>query len=55
LYGHLAQARIKSAAGDFDGALAEAKAAEAATPVDAQKQVIHVLVTRLEQKQDINK
>jgi hypothetical protein len=55
LYGHLAQARIKSAAGDFDGALAEAKAAEAATPVDAQKQNIHVLVTRLEQKQDINK
>src|SRR6185437_10802316 len=55
VFGHLAQARIKSAAGDFDGALTEAKAAEAATPIDAQKQNIHVLVTRLEQKQDINK
>jgi tetratricopeptide (TPR) repeat protein len=55
VFGHLAQARIKSAAGDFDGALTEAKAAEAATPIDAQKQNIHALVTRLEQKQDINK
>jgi Protein of unknown function (DUF2911) len=55
VFGHLAQARIKSAAGDFDAALAETKAAEAATPIEAQKQNIHVLVSRLEQKQDINK
>jgi len=55
VFGHLAQARIKSAAGDFQAALTEAKAAEAAAPIDAQKQNIHALVTRLEQKQDINK
>jgi hypothetical protein len=55
LFGHLAQARIKSAAGDFDGALAEAKAALAAAPSDAQKQSIKPLIDRLQAKQDINK
>jgi len=55
VFGHLAAARIKSAAGDFDGALAEAKAAEAAAPIDAQKQNIRLLEGRLQQKQDINK
>lgn len=55
LAGHLAQARIKSAAGDFDGALTEAKAAEAATTIDAQKQNIRTLIGRLQAKQDINK
>jgi hypothetical protein len=55
VFGHLAQARLKSAAGDYEGALAEAKAAEAATPLDAQKQNIRVLEGRLQQKQDINK
>jgi len=55
VYGHLASARLKSAAGDFDGALTEAKAAEAATPIDAQKQSIKVLIGRLQSKQDINK
>jgi hypothetical protein len=53
--GHLASARLKSAAGDFDGALAEAKAAEAASTIDAQKQNIRILIGRLESKQDINK
>jgi tetratricopeptide (TPR) repeat protein len=53
--GHLAAARLKSAAGDFDGALAEAKAAEAAATIDAQKQNIRILIGRLESKQDINK
>jgi tetratricopeptide (TPR) repeat protein len=53
--GHLASARLKSAAGDFDGALAEAKAAEAAATIDAQKQNIRILIGRLESKQDINK
>ena len=53
--GHLASARLKSAAGDFDGALAEAKAAEAAATIDAQKQNIRILIVRLQSKQDINK
>ena len=55
VYGHLASARLKSAAGDFDGALAEAKAAEAAATIDAQKQNIRILIGRLQSKQDINK
>src|SRR5262245_19370517 len=55
VYGNLAQARIKSAAGDFDGAAADAKQAQAAAPTDAQKQSIQALITRLDAKQDINK
>lgn len=53
--GHLASARLKSAAGDFDGALAEAKAAEAASTIDDQKKNIRILISRLQSKQDINK
>ena len=55
VFGHLASARLKSAAGDFDGALTEAKAAEAAATIDAQKQNIRILIGRLQSKQDINK
>jgi Protein of unknown function (DUF2911) len=55
VFGHLAQARIKSAAGDFAGALSDAKQAQAAAPTDAQKQAIKGLIDRLEAKQDINK
>lgn len=55
VFGHLAQARIKSAAGDFDGALAEAKAAQAAAPSEQQKGAIKGLIDRLQVKQDINK
>jgi hypothetical protein len=55
VYGSLAQARIKSAAGDFAGAAADAKQAQAAAPTDAQKQSIQALITRLDAKQDINK
>ena len=55
VYGSLAQARIKSAAGDFAGALNDAKQAQVAAPTDAQKQSIQALITRLEAKQDINK
>jgi len=55
VYGSLAQARIKSTAGDFAGALNDAKQAQAAAPTDAQKQSIQALITRLEAKQDINK
>src|SRR5881275_2246938 len=55
VYGSLAQARIKSAAGDFAGAESDAKQAQAAAPTDAQKQSIQALITRLDAKQDINK
>src|SRR6266496_3568071 len=55
VYGHLAEARIKSAAGDFTGATAEATQAQNAAPTDAQKQSIKALIDRLEAKQDINK
>ena len=55
VYGHLAQARIKSAAGDFAGATAEATEAQNAAPTDAQKQSIKALIDRLQSKQDINK
>src|SRR6184192_666626 len=53
--GYLAQARIKSAAGDFAGATAEATQAQSAAPTDAQKQSIKALIDRLQSKQDINK
>ena len=55
VYGNLAQARIKSAAGDFAGAANDAKQAQAAAPTDAQKQSIQALINRLDSKQDINK
>src|SRR6266496_1188408 len=55
VYGHLAEARIKSAAGDFTGATAEATQAQNAAPTDAQKQSIKALIDRLQSKQDINK
>jgi tetratricopeptide (TPR) repeat protein len=55
VFGYLAQARIKSAAGDFAGALNDAKQAQDAAPSDAQKQAIKGLIDRLEAKQDINK
>jgi hypothetical protein len=55
VYGYLAQARIKSAAGDFAGATNDAKQAQTAAPTDVQKQSIKALIDRLESKQDINK
>src|SRR5213080_3008214 len=55
VYGSLAQARLKSAAGDFAGAANDAKQAQAAAPTDAQKQSIQALINRLDAKQDINK
>src|SRR5438874_6690102 len=55
VFGHLAQARIKSAVGDFDGALNEARAAQAVAISDQQKQSIKSLIDRLQAKQDINK
>ncbi len=55
VYGYLAQARIKSAAGDFAGAASDAKKALAAAPTEGQKQAIKGLVDRLDARQDINK
>src|SRR5437762_3445819 len=55
VFGYLAQARIKSAAGDFAGALNDAKQAQAAAPSEGQKQAIQGLIDRLQAKQDINK
>src|SRR6476660_2354873 len=46
VYGSLAQARLKSAAGDFAGAANDAKQAQTAAPTDAQKQSIQALITR---------
>jgi tetratricopeptide (TPR) repeat protein len=55
MFGHLASARLKSAAGDFAGAADEVKQAQAASPSDEQKKALQALVERLNAKQDINK
>src|SRR4029434_4525070 len=55
VFGYLAQARLRSAAGDFAGALSDAKQAQAAAPSDAQKQAIKGLSDRLESTQTMNK
>jgi hypothetical protein len=55
IYGHLAQARLKSAAGDFPGAIDEMKKAQAAATSDAQKTGLQPLIDRLQTHQDINK
>jgi len=55
VFAHLANARIKSAAGDFTGAAEDAKKAQAAATSDQQKNNIKLLIDRLQAKQDINK
>jgi hypothetical protein len=55
VFGYLANARIKSAAGDFAGAADDAKKAQAAAPSEQQKNNIKLLIDRLQAKQDINK
>src|SRR5438874_6366103 len=55
VFGYLAQARIKSAAGDYAGALNDAKQAQAAAPSEGQKQAIQGRVDRLQAQHDINK
>lgn len=55
VFGHLAQARIKSAAGDFDGAATEVKAALAVAVSEQQKSALKPMLDRLAAKQDINK
>lgn len=54
-FGHLSNARIKSAAGDFAGAVEDAKKAQAVAISDQQKANIKILIDRLQAKQDINK
>ena len=55
VFGHLAQARIKSAAGDFAGAAESVKQAQAVALSDEQKKALQALIDRLNAKQDINK
>jgi len=52
--GHMAQARLNSAAGDYDKAVAEMKAALAAGAPDQQQPGIANYIKRLENKEDIN-
>src|SRR3954470_14585061 len=54
-FAHLANARIKSAAGDFAGAAEDAKKAQAVAISDQQKTAIKGMIDRLNAKQDINK
>lgn len=55
VYTLLAQARLASNAGDFDKALKDAKAAQAAAPNEGQKKAIQGLIDRLAKKEDVNK
>lgn len=54
LFGHMAQARIKSHAGDYPGAAEELKAGIAVTPEGAQKEALKGMLDKLNAKQDIN-
>jgi len=55
-FGHVANARIKSAAGDFAGAAEDAKKGLSVAGSDQQlKQSIQRLIDRLQTKQDVNK
>jgi tetratricopeptide (TPR) repeat protein len=55
VFGHLSQARIKSAAGDFVGAAESAKQAQAVALSEEQKKTLQGLIEKLNAKQDINK
>ncbi len=54
-FGHLANARVKSAAGDFAGAAEDVKKAQAVAISDQQGTALKPLLERLQAKQDINK
>ena len=54
-FGHLANARLKSAAGDFSGAAEDVKKAQAVAISDQQRTALKPLIDRLQAKQDINK
>ena len=53
--GHLAQARLKSAAGDFAAASEAVKKAQSAAPTEEQKASLQPLLEKLQAKRDINK
>lgn len=55
LFGHMAQARIKSHAGDYAGAAEQLKQGIAVTPDGAQKEALKGMLDKLNAKQDINK
>ncbi len=55
LGGYLAQARLKSAAGDFAGAAEAMKKAQSVSPSEDQKKSLQPLIDKLQAKQDINK
>ena len=55
VFGHLSQARMKSAAGDFAGAAESVKQAQAVAMSEEQKKTLQGLIDRLNAKQDINK
>ncbi|MGA2589371.1 MAG: DUF2911 domain-containing protein [Bryobacteraceae bacterium] len=52
--GHLALARVDSAAGDFSNAVKEIKAAQTAGVAEQQKSNVEKLLERLEKREDIN-
>jgi tetratricopeptide (TPR) repeat protein len=54
-FGHLANARMKSAAGDFAGAAEDVKKAQGVAVSEQQKTALKALIDRLNAKQDINK
>jgi tetratricopeptide (TPR) repeat protein len=54
-FGHLANARMKSAAGDFAGAAEDVKKAQAVAISEQQKTALKALIDKLNAKQDINK
>ena len=55
LFGHMAQARIKSNAGDYPGAAEDVKKAIAIAPDGARKEALKGMLDKLNAKQDINK
>ncbi|MEO8044578.1 MAG: DUF2911 domain-containing protein [Spartobacteria bacterium] len=55
LFGHMAQARIKSHAGDYAGAAEDLRQGIAVTPDGAQKEALKGMLDKLNASQDINK
>ena len=55
LFGHVANARLKSHAGDYAGAAEEVKKAMPLSPNEAQTQALQSYLDKLNAKQDINK